>query len=147
MEFAQSSYLASSWAACGMRGGGWAKDLYIADWDQIDGVDRIHQIYPRRAHYKEVFATKDKKGDLILPLMQGNLHQPEMTEKDIKEKRSTKRKRKRGRRGRCRKARRTSTRATLRGTNSSWGAGFPDDHQSGSCASSYDTMHKIIYAR
>ncbi len=56
-------------------GGGWSKDLLVADWDQIENAEHVSEIQTKRFHYKEVDVML-KQGKFISPLVEGTLRQP-----------------------------------------------------------------------
>ena len=56
-------------------GGAWSGDVYIADWEQIQEAETIHDIYPRRFNAKEVFPVKHGE-KFRFPVAEGRLRQP-----------------------------------------------------------------------
>ena len=41
-----------------MRGGGWANDLQIIDWDEIDTAEHKSDVYPKRFKAGEIKVVK-----------------------------------------------------------------------------------------
>ena len=61
-------------------GGGWSRDLLVADWDEIQEAELFSEIHPRRCKAPEIFSvlrvTSDKHSFLKFPIAEGHLRQP-----------------------------------------------------------------------
>ena len=56
-------------------GGGWGKDLLVADWDAIENAEHVSDIYPKRFKHKEI-EVKTTNGKFVFPLAEVILRQP-----------------------------------------------------------------------
>ena len=56
-------------------GGGWSRDIVVADWDHIENAEQVSDIHVKRVHHKEI-ELKLKNGKFVFPLAEGTLRQP-----------------------------------------------------------------------
>ena len=79
-----------------IAGGGWGKDLWVVDWEELENAEHVSQVHHKRFKADEVRPVMIG-GKFLFPLAEGDLSQPGLSSTEGRRRKMRKRRRRRRR--------------------------------------------------